>query len=254
MNNKMLTAIIVEDEEYPRLALEYKLKTYHPGVRLLDSCGDCESALASILKHQPDMLFLDIELPDRDSLSLLRELKEVSTVPLPHVIFTTAYDNSDYLLKAIRLEAVDYLLKPVAPGDLAEAIRKVRHKTSDKQPATVEKEEKVFILRGLNSFFHIKKPEMVYCESDGNYSRIHLADNTSEEVFESMLDLERLMCDSHILRLGRKYILNTRYIHRLEYKSNLCQLQLPGGIRKNLFLPKKQTEQLLQFVEEGKRK
>lgn len=105
---KNYRAIIVEDERLPRLSLIRKLEDYHPEISIVESCEDYGSALKAILRHRPDILFLDIQLQGHTTLELLRELKEA--MPLPHIIFTTAYDNSEYLLQAIRLAAADYLL------------------------------------------------------------------------------------------------------------------------------------------------
>ena len=118
---KNYRAIIVEDERLPRLSLLQKLETYHPDIEVVACCASYEEALTAILRHRPDLLFLDIQLQGHTTLELLRELKEA--IPLPHIIFTTAYSNSEYLLQAIRFAAADYLLKPVDVSDLAKAIQ-----------------------------------------------------------------------------------------------------------------------------------
>ena len=100
---KKYRAIIVEDERLPRLSLIRKLEDYHPDIDIVECCEDYNSALKAILRHRPDILFLDIQLQGSTTLQLLCELKEA--MPLPHIIFTTAYNNSEYLLQAIRLAA-----------------------------------------------------------------------------------------------------------------------------------------------------
>ena len=123
---KNYRAIIVEDERLPRLSLIRKLEDYHPEISIVESCEDYSSALKAILRHRPDILFLDIQLQGHTTLELLRELKEA--MPLPHIIFTTAYNNSEYLLQAIRFAAADYLLKPVDVSELAKAIRRIEER------------------------------------------------------------------------------------------------------------------------------
>ena len=119
---KTLKAIVVEDERLPRLSLLQKLEDFRHEVEVIDSCDNYDSALQSILRHQPDLLFLDIQLQGRDAIQLLNEVR--LTLPLPHVIFTTAYDDRKYLMNAIKLDAVDYLLKPIDKNELAAAITK----------------------------------------------------------------------------------------------------------------------------------
>ncbi|MBQ6822662.1 MAG: response regulator, partial [Bacteroidales bacterium] len=106
-----LKTIVVEDERLPRLSLLAKLEEHRQLLDVVDDCDSYEAALESILRHRPDLLFLDIQLGGRDSISLLEELRH--TIPLPYVIFTTAYSDREYLMSAIKLSAVDYLLKPV---------------------------------------------------------------------------------------------------------------------------------------------
>ena len=98
---KNYRAIIVEDERLPRLSLMRKLEDFHPDIDIVECCEDYSSALKAILRHRPDIIFLDIQLQGSTTLQLLNELKEA--MPLPHIIFTTAYNNSEYLLQAIRL-------------------------------------------------------------------------------------------------------------------------------------------------------
>jgi DNA-binding LytR/AlgR family response regulator len=246
--NEILTAILVEDEEMPRLALLYKLETYHPGIRVVDSCDNCDDALESILKHRPDVLFLDIALPEKNSLWLINQLREISTIPLPHIIFTTAFNDSEYLMNAIKIEAVDYLLKPVNLKDLADAIRKVHRRISERKdvrtekPEKVEKAEKEFTFRSKNGIIHLKETDIVYCRANGNSSVIYLANGEKEHVFENLLELEHRVCQNQIIRASRQYILNTAYIHKIDPKSNVCQFLLPKNTKVNITLSSKGME------------
>ena len=224
MSNK-ITAIIVEDEELPRLSLIEKLKRYHPGVIILDACDNCDTALDSILHHSPDILFLDIELPEKNSLWLLNQLKEVSSMPLPQIIFTTAFNDSDYLLKAIKLEAVDYLLKPVNLEELTKALQKVRRKLEENRSNT----ERTFTFKTANSILKVKESELIYCEADGYCSKILLSNNKSELVFDHLKNIETMICSETIVRAGRKYIINSKYIFKIDTKKHICHFLLPSG-------------------------
>ena len=130
-NKTKLRTIVVEDERLPRLALLQKLENFSNAVDVIDSCDNYDTALHSILQNKPDLLLLDIQLQGRDTIQLLEELQKVQ--PLPYVIFTTAYNDRHYLMSAIKLSAVDYLIKPIDQSSLSIAIAKVM-KTADKLP------------------------------------------------------------------------------------------------------------------------
>ena len=155
---KPLTAIVVEDERFPRLALLQKLEDFRKEVEVVDSCDNYDSALQSILRHQPDLLFLDIQLQGRDAMQLLDEVKQ--TLPLPHVIFTTAYADRKYLLNAIKLDAVDYLLKPIEKNELAAAITKACQQHQEK-PSTNTSPTRLS-LRTANGKLFIEAHDIAY--------------------------------------------------------------------------------------------
>ena len=225
--NEKITAIIVEDEEYPRLSLIEKLKIYHPDICLLDTCDNCDSALESILKYQPDMLFLDIELPEKNSIWLVNQLKEMSSFRFPMIVFTTAYNDPDYLMNAIKLDAVDYLLKPVSLVELAKAIEKVKFKMKGKSLNNNDDKERIFTFKTLNSILKIKESDLVYCESDGYCSRLFFANETTELIFENLGAVEHYICNNNIIRAGRRYIINTMHIFKIDVKKNTCYFLLP---------------------------
>ena len=225
--NEKITAIIVEDEEFPRLSLIEKLKIYHPDICIVDACDNCDTALISTLKHQPDVIFLDIELPEKNSMWLIEQLIEVSSFPLPYIIFTTAYNDSDYLLNAIRLEAVDYLLKPIALKELNKAIQKVKRKMKEINAKNLAEAENTFIFKTVNSILNVKESELVYCEADGYCSKLFFTNETTELVFENLGLIENKICNRDIIRAGRKYIINSRYIFKVDTKKYLCYFLLP---------------------------
>lgn len=116
--SNMLTAVIVDDEDAPRNLLTGLLKRLHPEVHLLGTAVDVPTGIDLVRRTSPQILFLDIELKDKTGFDLLRALGDRR----PHVIFTTAHES--YAVKAIRFSALDYLLKPIDPQELTEAIAK----------------------------------------------------------------------------------------------------------------------------------
>ena len=225
---KNYRAIIVEDERLPRLSLLQKLETYHPDIEVVECCESYETALTAILRHRPDILFLDIQLQGHTTLELLRELKEA--IPLPHIIFTTAYSNSEYLLQAIRFAAADYLLKPVDVSDLAKAIRRIEERdatapTSAPQPQASSGKVP---FRTLNGTLYAGKDEVVYVRACGNYSSMMLVEG-EEIVLERLGVIESRLGERHFIRAGRNLLLNRDLIYKVNRKHKNCTLRTPGG-------------------------
>ena len=221
---KNYRAIIVEDERLPRLSLLQKLETYHPDIEVVACCESYEDALTAILRHRPDILFLDIQLQGHTTLELLRELKEA--IPLPHIIFTTAYSNSEYLLQAIRFAAADYLLKPVDVSDLAKAIRRIEERDAQvPQPAAPSGKVP---FRTLNGTLYAGKDEVVYARACGNYSSMMLIEG-EEIVLERLGVIESKLREGHFIRAGRNLLLNRDLIYKVNRRHRSCTLRTPGG-------------------------
>jgi len=232
---KQITAVIVEDEELPRLSLEEKINTFHPDIQIVGMYAHCDTALEGILKLAPDMMFLDIQMPEKNSLWLVNTLQSTSSVQLPYIIFTTAYNSPEYLFKAIKFSAVDYLLKPIALNELAEAIIKVKKKI--KESAEKNFLSKIYSFKTLNSMLLLKESDIVFCEADGNYCQLLLANNTKEMIFERLGDLEEKFCgDTNIIRAGRKHLINIIYISKLNTQKNICHFHLPSQINVTLHI------------------
>ena len=225
---KNYRAIIVEDERLPRLSLLQKLETYHPDIEVVACCESYDDALVAIRRHRPDILFLDIQLQGYTTLELLRELKEA--IPLPHIIFTTAYSNSEYLLQAIRFAAADYLLKPVDVSDLAKAIHRIEERDATApSPAPQPRAESGKVpFRTLNGTLYAGKDEVVYVRANGNYSSMMLVEG-EEIVLERLGVIESRLGERHFIRAGRNLLLNRDLIYKVNRKHKCCTLRTPGG-------------------------
>lgn len=225
---KKYRAIIVEDERLPRLSLLQKLETYHPDIEVVECCESYEAALTAILRHRPDILFLDIQLQGHTTLELLRELKEA--IPLPHIIFTTAYSNSEYLLQAIRFAAADYLLKPVDVSDLAKAIRRIEERDTMTPPSMPQSQARSgkCSFRTLNGTLYAGKDEVVYVRANGNYSSMMLVEG-EEIVLERLGVIESKLDMRYFIRAGRNLLLNRDLIYMVNRKHKCCTLRTPGG-------------------------
>lgn len=229
----MIRTIIVEDEYHPRLTLQQKLAEYHPEIEVLAACENAESALIEILRLQPDLVFLDIQLPDKNGLWLADQLNEMSceTFTPPGIIFVTAFSESEYLFKAIRLAAVDYLVKPVMLDNLATAIDRFRKRANPSAGVqnlmNALNREKILKFKNLNGILLLKPKDIAYIEGDGNYARMALTGGEFEEIFERLGEIEQILPKDTFIRAGRSIILNKYYVRRINSKKSTVQMVTP---------------------------
>ena len=234
-----MKAIVVEDELFPRLSLVQKLTEYHPDIEIIAQCEDVESAMKAILVHHPDIVFLDIQLKEKTSLSLLEQLN--GATELPHIIFTTAYDIPEYLIKAIKFAAVDYLLKPIDIVELSAAIKKVKDKIKIQSeqikymPSTPET-AKTFTFHTYNSTLVLKASDILYVTADGNYCNMFLVTGNEEIIFERLGEIEHKLKGTTIIRTGKSHLVNKSYIYKLEHKKRICIFQTQQGTQYKLGL------------------
>jgi len=219
---KRYTTVIVEDEELPLLSLIQKLKEYHPEIEIAGTCGNAETALETVLKVKPDILFLDIQLSGaEDSLWLLEQL-EISIKKMPYIIFTTAYNNPEYLLKAIKFQTVDYLLKPVGIVNLAKAIIRMKEKAEQNTGISGKK----YSFHTFNSTLLVAAVDIVYCAADGNYCKMFIVQNTEEAIFERLGEVEEKLASTELfVRAGKSHLINKQYIYKIDAKKQICYLK-----------------------------
>jgi two-component system LytT family response regulator len=240
---KRIKVIVVEDERLPRLSLLAKLENYREELDIVDACDSYDSAYESILRHRPDLLFLDIQLQGRDAIQLLEELR--TSISLPYVIFTTAYSAREYLMSAIKLQAVDYLLKPIGREDLAQALAKVRDRIQDtaRHPEVPEK----MVFKSVNSLLFLSAEEIAAFKAEGNYTTL-ITFNEEALVLESLLSLEKRLDPLRFVRVDRSTIVNVRMVCRLNPQERSCTLQSSDGRSLTLNLSKNGTEALLSVI------
>ena len=195
-----MKALIIDDERLARLELR-RLLGAHPEVEIAGEARGGEEALALIPKLVPDVIFLDIQMPGMSGFDLLERLDD-----LPQVIFTTAYD--EYALKAFEVNALDYLLKPVAPARLAAAVARVRLRT---EPARLEQ---VFVRDGDRCWI-VRLPDIFLLESEGNYTRVNFS-SERPLIRRSLNALEEQLDPAMFFRAGRKEIVNLKWIQKVD--------------------------------------
>lgn len=221
MNSKLRT-IVVEDERLPRLTLLQKLRTaLGDEVEVVGDCDNYETAKQCILEQKPDMLLMDIQLQGRNSITLLHELERQMT--LPAVIFTTAYDDRSYLMGAIKLQAVDYLLKPISVEELTAAVRKVQCRMS------AAESEAGMSFRTSTGRAWIAPERIAYIKAARNYSVLVCFDS-EEMLLDSLSVLESRLDSRQFLRIDRSTIINRRTLCEVNKHRGICRFERQGKI------------------------
>lgn len=224
----MIKAVLIDDERLARNELK-KLLADFPEIEVVGEACNASEGIEVIENLQPDLVFLDIQMPGKTGFDMLSELGKS-----PHVIFTTAYD--EYALKAFEVNALDYLLKPVEPKRLADAIQKL-HVAEEKEamaPAIginkslLSEHDQVFVKDGERCWF-VKLSDIRLFESVGNYAKVFFGPN-KPLILKSLNALEERLDEKVFFRANRKHIVNLRLIEKVEpYFNGGLLLELKGG-------------------------
>jgi len=219
-----MKAIIVDDERLARKELQDMLVD-HKDLEIVDEAVNADDALGKIKKHNPDLLFLDVQMPGKTGFELL-EMLDVA----PAVIFTTAYDQ--FAIKAFEYNALDYLQKPVQPQRLKESIEKVLKEksgsgeTGEKKKLTSE--DQVFVKDGSKCWF-VKLSSIRLFESDGNYIKVYFEGNRPM-IHKSLNSLDEKLDDRTFFRASRKHIVNLSWVETIEpWFNGGLMVKLKGG-------------------------
>jgi two-component system LytT family response regulator len=229
-----MKALLIDDERLARNELR-RLLAKHADVVVVGEAANSDDARARIAELNPDLLFLDIQMPGDDGFALLESLDP----PLPQVIFATAYD--EFALKAFEFNALDYLVKPVDPARLAAALEKLRHRAnpqpgaplSAERAARLEPDDKVFVREGERCWF-VEVKSIRLMESEGNYTRVHFGD-AQPQLFRSLNAMEERLDPRAFFRANRRQIINLAWIDRIEpWFSGGLLVHLKGGLKVEL--------------------
>ncbi|HLU88393.1 MAG TPA: response regulator [Cyclobacteriaceae bacterium] len=225
-----MRALIVDDERLARKEL-INLLSPHENIEIVGEAINVEDAKEKISSLNPDVVFLDIQMPEKTGFDLLEELDHV-----PTVIFTTAYD--EYALKAFQVNALDYLLKPIEPERLAEALNKLEKKLADEprreagqqSNAKLTIHDQVFVKDGDRCWF-VKLATVRLFESDGNYIKVYF-ENFKPMIHKSLNALDERLDEKSFFRASRKHIINLSWVDAVEpwFNGGLV-VTLKGGER-----------------------
>lgn len=217
-----MKAIIVDDERLARKELMTLLEN-HPEIEVIDEATNADEALEKIERQDPDVIFLDIQMPGKTGFELLESLERV-----PQVIFTTAYD--EFALKAFDFNALDYLLKPIQPERLSESVQKISAKAPKKggRDKKLGSEDQVFVKDGDKCWF-VKLEDVRLFESDGNYIKVYF-ENFKPMIHKSLNALDERLDDRDFFRASRKHIINLGWVESIDTWFNGGLLvKLKGG-------------------------
>jgi two-component system LytT family response regulator len=218
-----MKAIIIDDERLARQELK-NLLAVHKEIEVIAECNNAESAKEKIAELNPDVIFLDIQMPGKTGLELIEEVSA-----LPDVVFVTAYD--EYAIKAFEVNAYDYLLKPVSPERLAETIKKLTLKESSERKENttpLTENDRVFIKDGEKTWF-VQLNNIRLFESEGNYVRVYF-DNFRPLILRSLNSLEERLNEKSFFRASRKHIINLSWVESIEtWFNGGLMVKLKGG-------------------------
>ena len=220
-----MKAIIVDDERLARTELRRLLAPFKQ-IEIIAEAVNAKDAAEKITQLNPDLIFLDIQMPGKNGFELLEELESA-----PEVIFTTAYD--EYALKAFEFNALDYLLKPIEPIRLEEAIQRITAKVKVEKFVTTEKQfltadDQVFVKDGDRCWF-VKLSEIRLFESEGNYARLFFGD-FKPLILRTLNSLDERLDPRTFFRANRKHIVNLKWIDNIEpWLNGGLLVKLKGG-------------------------
>ncbi|HEX6227034.1 MAG TPA: LytTR family DNA-binding domain-containing protein [Chryseolinea sp.] len=214
----MIRAILVDDEKHCRETLSIQLEKYCSEVQLLAQCNSAVQGLEAIAQYQPDVVFLDVEMPKMNGFEMLQQF---SHIPF-EVIFTTGYDA--YAIKAIRFSAIDYLLKPINKDELRKAVSKVSQKAGHnlnqqfdillERLGTKHMSLQKIALPTLDGFELVPLDNILHCEADSNYTHVVLKHGKKVLVSRTLKEIEELLDGHAFLRVHHSYLVNLNEIIR----------------------------------------
>lgn len=212
----MLKAIIIDDEKTSRDALMGLIARYCTNVEVVAQANGYQSGIDVIHKYKPDVVFLDVQMPDGSGFQVLEDVNEINF----DVIFTTAYDQ--YAIKAIKFSALDYLLKPILPTDLVSALQKAEQKKNSLENNSSIKvlleniktnaEPKKIVLKTFDKIHVVEIDNIIRCESDDYYTRFFFKDGKTLLISKTLKEHEALLGEQTFFRPHKSHLININYI------------------------------------------
>lgn len=213
----MIKAVLVEDEKMSRETLRRMLEKYCPEVEIVGEADGYRKGAEVVRQHHPDVVFLDIQMPDGSGFKLLEDFDEINF----EVIFTTAFDQ--FAIKAIKYSALDYLLKPIIPQDLIEAVHRVEKKKAEnlrkrnrelmsENPNNQDQRPRKIVLSTAEMIHVIDVDDIIRCESDNYYTYFYFVDGRKLLVSKTLKENEELLSPFNFIRPHKSHLVNIKFI------------------------------------------
>lgn len=210
-----MRAVIIDDEKKGREGLKNLLEEFCPEVIVEATASTVDNGIEIIRKHNPDLVFLDIEMQTATGFDLLDRFGNITF----EVIFATAYDQ--YAIKAFKFNALDYLLKPIDIQELKLAVKKVKERlgvkkaAKDDLSANAKQTENVrLVLSTSEGVFFVENSSILRCDADGAYTHFHLKDGRKIMISKNIKEYEHLLGESHFCRVHNSHIINLKEVDR----------------------------------------
>lgn len=245
----MIKVLIIDDVEDGRNLLNLFLKNRRD-IDVVGLAANVDEAILLTREHTPDLVMLDIMMPGKDGFAYIDELKRYKLSPA--IIFVSASEN--YAIRAIRIAAFDYLLKPLKKAEVLSVIdRFIEHRDSQKKPdykqlldlLSSQKPGRIR-LNTRSGYFFLDPSEIIFIEADGNYSHLQLMSGKRETTTMNLGSLGNLLDNQIFLRISRSFMINTRFISRVDKRNNICELESNGHIHR-ISIPSQKTKLLEDF-------
>ncbi len=255
MAKQQLSCIIVDDDLFSRETLEDLLGEFQ-NIKVLRSLSESGMAIKYLATLKPDIAFLDIDMPDKDGLSILNEINDLGIAC--KVVFVTSYE--DYLLDAFKKNAFDYLKKPVNKRDIEEVLErfyaeaKTEIETEPVQPANntqakTENGQKIVIHNSHDTIL-LEPEQIAYIEADGCYSSLHLVNSKNEVISKNIGRIEKLFPENAFFKISRSIIINISYVKRIDRLKKEVQLNY-NNTNISLKASRNQLYDLESFLRKG---
>jgi two-component system, LytTR family, response regulator len=226
-----ITTIIIDDEQEARDLLESLLHKF-PEIQVIQKLSNVDDAIKSFIKNKPMLVFLDVQMPQKDGFEFIHAIKEFDIKTC--IVFITAYHQ--FAIEAIKHSAFDYLLKPVNQSDLQKTIERFRSKCEETDikknidellhQLQNHKKIKLFTRTG----FELVNPEnILYLEADGNYSYIYCVSGNKMTSTLNLGSIENILPKDNFFRISRTFIINTLHLSVVDRKHHICKLSANGA-------------------------
>lgn len=215
----MIRTIIIEDEPVSRDLLTLMLGRFKKDIDIIDTCSNPTDGIRSIETHKPDLIFLDIQMPVMTGFEMLKQVKNIDF----DIIFTTAYNH--YAIHAIRICALDYLLKPIDHDELSAAIDNFKNKSSNvnsyekfqfllENIANKNPLNKTIALSAIDGISFIKMIDVLWVEANGRYTKFHLINKETVTVSKTLGEYEEILVENQFVRIHDSAIINLNHVKK----------------------------------------